>query len=375
QPMCPGSPNAMRSDPPCDLMLPLVAELEGKAGFGSGGPYLCARCGKSLSTKIYFSIHMRTHTEKRPFACTECGKSFVKKGTLTAHKEIHKREKPFKCPDCGRCFGQSATLLAHQKIHLRGGPFICTECGKSLSTKRYFNGCSAPRNPSDPKSPPWKTQTKEEPSDDTENITAIACQKPYIKEEPEENVDYRKLFDPKIPVTALSERQVKKEGDGDGQHDWEVPVAGNRVLQVKEEPQESIEFGIHCGQRPNFSAIQRIQIKEEAGVEADHQQCLSPRRRPKKCDQPTKEGILETQEKSKSKKDLPMKGAPKGERIFPCPECGKSFNQKSNLTRHRKIHTSEGPYKCSECGESFRMNRKLIRHHCQILKAQHNFGV
>uniref|UniRef100_A0A8B9R5R6 C2H2-type domain-containing protein n=1 Tax=Anas platyrhynchos TaxID=8839 RepID=A0A8B9R5R6_ANAPL len=371
--------------------------------------------GKSLSTKIYFSIHMRTHTEKRPFACTECGKSFVKKGTLTAHKEIHKREKPFKCPDCSRCFGQSATLLAHQKIHLRGGPFICTECGKSLSTKRYFNvhqrkpceakvirgaqsmvclsrssrlkrsltlplsqkrlywnicfmkeveprGVAHPRNPSDPKSPPWKTQTKEEPSDDTENITAIACQKPYIKEEPEENVDYRKLFDPKIPVTALSERQVKKEGDGDGQHDWEVPVAGNRVLQVKEEPQESIEFGIHCGQRPNFSAIQRIQIKEEAGVEADHQQCLSPRRRPKKCDQPTKEGILETQEKSKSKKDLPMKGALKGERIFPCPECGKSFNQKSNLTRHRKIHTSEGPYKCSECGESFRMNRKLIRH-------------
>nr|XP_013037958.1 zinc finger protein 260-like [Anser cygnoides]XP_013037960.1 zinc finger protein 260-like [Anser cygnoides] len=382
-----------------------------------GGPYLCARCGKSLSTKIYFNIHMRTHTEKRPFACTECGKSFVKKGTLTAHKEIHKREKPFKCPDCSRCFGQSATLLAHQKIHLRGGPFICTECGKSLSTKRYFNvhqrnhakqksfeghisgvslqviqikeesdfvfkseenvleymlyegggaqGCSAPRNPSDPKSPPWKTQTKEEaepPSNDTKNITAIACQKLYIKEEPEENMDYRKLFDPEIPVLALSERQVKKEGDADGQRDWEDPVAANRVLQVKEEPQESIEFGIHCGQRPKLSALQRIQIKEEAGVEADHQQCQSPRRKPKKSNQPTKEGILETQEKSTSKKDLSSKGAPKGERIFPCPECGKSFNQKSNLTRHRKIHTSEGPYKCSECGESFRMNRKLIRH-------------
>ncbi|NXS82895.1 ZFP58 protein, partial [Erpornis zantholeuca] len=39
-----------------------------------------------------------------------------------------------------------------------------------------------------------------------------------------------------------------------------------------------------------------------------------------------------------------------------------SFNQKSNLTRHRKIHTSEGPYKCGECGESFRMHRKLRRH-------------
>uniref|UniRef100_A0A8C0HKA2 C2H2-type domain-containing protein n=1 Tax=Buteo japonicus TaxID=224669 RepID=A0A8C0HKA2_9AVES len=54
---------------------------------------------------------------------------------------------------------------------------------------------------------------------------------------------------------------------------------------------------------------------------------------------------MENQEKPMSKKDPSAKGAPKVERIFPCPECGKSFNQKSNLTRHRKIHTSEGPYK------------------------------
>ncbi|NXA88273.1 ZNF22 protein, partial [Melanocharis versteri] len=39
-----------------------------------------------------------------------------------------------------------------------------------------------------------------------------------------------------------------------------------------------------------------------------------------------------------------------------------SFSQKSNLTRHSKIHTSEGPYKCGECGESFRMSRRLCRH-------------
>ncbi|XP_009955438.1 PREDICTED: zinc finger protein 665-like, partial [Leptosomus discolor] len=382
-----------------------------------GGPYLCARCGKSLSTKIYFNIHMRTHTEKRPFACTECGKSFVKKGTLTAHREIHKREKPFKCPDCSRCFGQSATLLAHQKIHLRGGPFICTECGKSLSTKRYFHvhqrnhakqkllegqinsvslqviqikkepdfafrseenmlenmsregdvaqGCSIPRNPSNPKCPPWKIQMKEEPelcTDDTTNLTAVACQKLYIKEEPPENPDYGKLFVPNIPLMASQGRQLKKEEDADGQHEWEVPIASNQVLHLKEEPQESIESGMHFRQKPNLSAIQRIQIKEEPGVEANHQESQRPKRKQKKCYQPTKEGMLENREKSMSKKDPSAKGAPKGQRIFPCPECGKSFNQKSNLTRHRKIHTSEGPYKCDECGESFRMNRKLIRH-------------
>lgn len=206
---------------------------------------------------------------------------------------------------------------------------------------------------------------KEEPGPptyDTESITAIACQKLHIKEEPQENLDYGKLFDPELSLMALQGRQVKKERDSDGQHDQKDPIADNSVLQVKEEPQESTDCEIHCGQKPNLSATQRVQIKEKAGVEDDHQERQSPRRKQKKCNQPTKEGIPENTEKSTSKKDLSTNQAPKGERIFPCPECGKSFNQKSNLTRHQKIHASEGPYKCSECGESFRMNRKLVRH-------------
>ncbi|NXC53968.1 ZN397 protein, partial [Aleadryas rufinucha] len=52
----------------------------------------------------------------------------------------------------------------------------------------------------------------------------------------------------------------------------------------------------------------------------------------------------------------------RGERTFPCPECGKSFDRKSNLTRHRKIHASEGPHRRGECRESFRVSRELRRH-------------
>ncbi|KAM6451277.1 uncharacterized protein PHA67_017996 isoform 1-T2 [Liasis olivaceus] len=66
---------------------------------------------------------------------------------------------------------------------------------------------------------------------------------------------------------------------------------------------------------------------------------------------------------AKGKKNIPVvQEDQKGEKIFACPVCGKEFNQKSNLTRHHKIHTTEGPYKCPKCGESFRMNRQLVRH-------------
>uniref|UniRef100_A0A8B9EXB0 C2H2-type domain-containing protein n=1 Tax=Amazona collaria TaxID=241587 RepID=A0A8B9EXB0_9PSIT len=208
---------------------------------------------------------------------------------------------------------------------------------------QYPHGYSISRIPFNPKSPPWKTQVKEDPE-------------PPASDTPPENVDYGK-----IPLMALQGRLLKKEEGADGQHEQEVPTASNLVLYVKEEPQESIEFGMRYGQKPNLSAIQRIQVKEEPCVEVNHQESQSPKGKQKKSYLPTKQRMMENLEKSMSK-DPSVKAAPRGEGVFLCPECGKSFNQKSNLTRHRKIHTSEGPYKCSECGESFRMNRKLIRH-------------
>ena len=49
-----------------------------------------------------------------------------------------------------------------------------------------------------------------------------------------------------------------------------------------------------------------------------------------------------------------------GNKPVACDICGKAFNQKSNMTTHRRIHTGENPYECEIYKKSFSVNITLV---------------
>ena len=50
------------------------------------------------------------------------------------------------------------------------------------------------------------------------------------------------------------------------------------------------------------------------------------------------------------------------EKAFQCPDCGRSFQNRSHLKRHGLIHTGEKPWQCEMCGKRFTRKSHLKRH-------------
>ncbi|XP_063804931.1 oocyte zinc finger protein XlCOF7.1-like [Pseudophryne corroboree] len=91
--------------------------------------------------------------------------------------------------------------------------------------------------------------------------------------------------------------------------------------------------------------------------------CIAPTTPPELLSAHLSSYLPHPEERSPSRSDnVTRRAGRRGDRFFPCSECGKCFTQNANLIRHKRIHTGEKPFTCLECGKCFTQESDLVKH-------------
>ncbi|XP_058813341.1 zinc finger protein Xfin-like [Topomyia yanbarensis] len=100
---------------------------------GKERDHMCSICGKILSTRGSFFVHMKYHNDQRDYSCTMCERKFYSKRDVTMHMQSFHEKKVFECKLCGvKCTWKNALYKHMRKHDSRSFKHECSYCGKKF---------------------------------------------------------------------------------------------------------------------------------------------------------------------------------------------------------------------------------------------------
>ncbi|XP_070600025.1 zinc finger protein 383-like isoform X1 [Erythrolamprus reginae] len=315
---------------------------------------MCPECDRWFHCKSEFLLHWRTHTGEKPYECLACGKRFIQSSHLSAHRRIHTGEKPYECPRCGRSFNRRSTLTEHLRIHTGEKPYKCLQCGESFRWRPYLTKHQRVHLGNAAYRGLNNREAIFDASPRPEPLERLAAGGTIENDAPE--------AEPLRNASALSKTHcgVKPSLEICGLRQGSGGQPLRWPIKTESEPPPS------GNDVTDISQIKIVQVEKkhachDCGKAFQYKFELVKHRRthtgekPYECPACGKRFFQSTHLNAHLRIHT-------GEKPYECPRCGRSFNRRSTLTEHLRIHTGEKPYKCLQCGESFRWRPYLTKH-------------
>ncbi|KAL3051277.1 hypothetical protein OYC64_001527 [Pagothenia borchgrevinki] len=264
--------------------------------------------GNIEQTKCETSIKSENTGDQRPFACDQCGRTYRHAGSLVNHKNSHKTGEYY-CSVCNNNYPNQLAMKNHMRTHFALKKHSCQNCGKGFRGKKQ--------------------------------LLAHVC-----ADLRKEKAGVKKVLKPR----AFKCKECKKafvSVDKLTTHTCDAPPgrseAQTSVTRVKEE-------------RP-FKCMICNRSYRHAGSLLNHKNthktghfsctfCSKPFTNPMALRNHTR---IHTQKKK-----------------YACLTCGKAFRLASILHNHQRIHSrAASHFRCSACGKSFQGRSGLKRHRCR----------
>ncbi|KAK6329004.1 hypothetical protein J4Q44_G00009820 [Coregonus suidteri] len=252
--------------------------------------------------------------DPRPYSCDQCGRTYRHAGSLVNHKNSHKTGEYY-CSVCNNTYSNQLAMKNHLRIHFSVKKHSCQDCGKAFRGKKQLSNhiCAHLR-----KDMPGGVRGSGRRR--ARNIKCKQCRLTFVSAD---------------QLTAHTCGSLANSSEGSD---------GQMSMSVKKEERP---FTCNICNRSYRHAGSLLNHKNTH--KSGHFSCTF-------CSKPFSNPMAlrnHTRIHTQKKKHV-------------CLTCGKAFRLASILHNHQKVHTRVAShFSCPECGKSFQGKSGLKRHRCQ----------